>query len=144
MGFSMADSLLLHGLHFDPTHFRFLFTLWLRHGLNNGGRPRSIGLGGNISISMDEFMYHQQPYTAKEDQFNNGNGSLMRLAPLPVAFSNQPEKAVALSALQSLTTHNGEVAAECCRLMASILVTLINRPKDKNGKEALAEACANF
>lgn len=68
----------------------------------------------------------------------------MRLAPLPVAFSNQPEKAVALSALQSLTTHNGVEAAECCRLMASILVTLINRPKGKNGKEALAEACANF
>ena len=53
MGLSMADSILLNDYNFDPTHFRYLFTMWLRHGLNNGGRPHSIGLGGNISISMD-------------------------------------------------------------------------------------------
>jgi hypothetical protein len=33
-----------------------MFVMWLEHGLNNGGRPYSIGLGGNISISMSEFM----------------------------------------------------------------------------------------
>jgi hypothetical protein len=27
--------------------------MWLYHGLNNGGREVSIGLGGNIKISMD-------------------------------------------------------------------------------------------
>ena len=64
MGLSMADSLLLNDYHFEPIHFRYLFTLWLRHGLNNGGRPHSIGLGGNISISMDQFMHEQRPFTA--------------------------------------------------------------------------------
>ena len=53
MGFCMADSILLNDYLFDPKHIRYLFTLWLRQGLNNGGRPHSIGLGGNISISMD-------------------------------------------------------------------------------------------
>lgn len=33
-------------------------------------------------------MYNQGPYTAEGDQFNNGNGSLMRLAPLPVAYKD--------------------------------------------------------
>ena len=140
----MADSLLLNDYQFDPVHFRYMFTLWLRQGLNNGGRPHSIGLGGNISISMDEFMHEQNPFTATEDQFNNGNGSLMRLAPLPVALSDQPEKAIEQSGEHSRTTHNGVEAAECCRLMANILVALINRPEGKDGKETIEETCANF
>ena len=56
MGLSMADSVLLTDYHFNPQHIRYLFTLWLEHGLNNGGRAYSIGLGGNISISMYEFL----------------------------------------------------------------------------------------
>ncbi len=67
---------------------RYLFILWLEHGLNNGGRPYSIGLGGNISISMYEFMKKQDDYTEEGDRFNNGNGSLMRLAPVPVGYAD--------------------------------------------------------
>jgi ADP-ribosyl-[dinitrogen reductase] hydrolase len=88
MGLCMADSILLNDYVFNPTHMRYLFVLWLEHGLNNGGRPYSIGLGGNISISMYEFMREQQEYTAEGDRFNNGNGSLMRLAPVPVAYAH--------------------------------------------------------
>jgi ADP-ribosylglycohydrolase len=62
MGLSMADSILLSDYHFDPQHLRYMFTMWLEHGLNNGGRPYSIGLGGNISISMGEFSRKQEDY----------------------------------------------------------------------------------
>jgi ADP-ribosyl-[dinitrogen reductase] hydrolase len=56
MGFCMADSILLNKYEFNPRHIRHAFIAWLHHGLDNGGRLRSIGLGGNISISMDEFL----------------------------------------------------------------------------------------
>jgi len=59
MALCMADSLLLNDYKFVPTHIRYMFIMWLEHGLNNGGRPHSIGLGGNISISMKEFMKKQ-------------------------------------------------------------------------------------
>lgn len=65
MGFSMADSILLTDYNFDPQHFRYMFHMWLEHGLNNGGRPYSIGLGGNISISMYEFMRKRSDFTAE-------------------------------------------------------------------------------
>lgn len=107
MGLCLADSVLLNNYEFNPKHIRHLFILWLQHGLNNGGRPFSIGLGGNISISMEEFLHTQNDFTDKGDGFNNGNGSLMRLAPIPVAFSDNIEKAIEYSGLQSLTTHNG-------------------------------------
>ena len=127
MGLCMTDSLLLNDYEFNPLHLRYMFVMWLQHGLNNGGRDYSIGLGGNISISMYEFMEEQDEYTEEGDRFNNGNGSLMRLAPFPVAFREEPEKAIEYSGLQSLTTHNGVEAQECCKLMADIIVSLIHR-----------------
>jgi len=52
MGLAMAYSLMLNNFVFEPVHTRYMFHCWLKHGLGNGGRPHSIGLGGNISISM--------------------------------------------------------------------------------------------
>ena len=51
MALSLADSLLLNKLKLNPKHSRLMYHFWLNHGLNNGGRSYSIGLGGNISIS---------------------------------------------------------------------------------------------
>jgi ADP-ribosylglycohydrolase len=47
----------------------------------------------------------------------------------PVFFHADYEKALEVSKLQSLTTHQGEEAAECCRLMAHIIVTAIHKGK---------------
>lgn len=55
MSLCLADSILAKNFVFDPIDCRYRFLLWLEYGLNNGGRPYSIGLGGNISISMNEF-----------------------------------------------------------------------------------------
>jgi ADP-ribosyl-[dinitrogen reductase] hydrolase len=100
--------------------------LWLDYGLNNGGRPSSIGLGGNISIAMMEFERRQEEFCEEGDGFNNGNGSLMRLAPVGVAVREEG-RGMDVAARQSRTTHNGEEAMECCRLLALILIRLINR-----------------
>jgi len=63
MALSMSDSLLINQYKFNPAHVRYMFHLWLDHGLGNGGRSHSIGLGGNISLSMYEFRRHQLPFT---------------------------------------------------------------------------------
>ncbi len=55
MSLCLADSILAKNFNFDPMDLRYRFLLWLDFGLNNGGRPYSIGLGGNISIAMGEF-----------------------------------------------------------------------------------------
>ena len=89
MGIVMGYGLMLRNYDFDPITTRKMFHLWWNNGLGNGGRQQSIGLGGNISISIDEFARNpNQPYTARGNQDINGNGSLMRLAPIPIVFSN--------------------------------------------------------
>lgn len=64
MALCLADSILVKDFAFDPLDLRYRFMLWMDYGLNNGGRPYSIGLGGNISISMREFQIVQNPCTA--------------------------------------------------------------------------------
>ena len=68
MGLAMAYSLMLNDYKLNPVNIRYMFHLWLEHGLGNGGRPHSIGLGGNISISMREFSENPTlPFTAKKN-----------------------------------------------------------------------------
>ena len=89
-------------------------------------------------------MQKQEDFCEEGDQFNNGNGSLMRLAPVPISFLDDEESAMKYSGLQSRTTHNGSEARECSRLLALILLRLINRKSDENWKEVLEKACKDF
>ena len=70
-------------------------------------------------------------YTSKDD---SGNGSLMRLSPIPVFFSHcYGDKILLDIAMQyakksSFTTHPGYIAAEACALMSYIIIHAIHRP----------------
>ena len=55
----------------------------------------------------------------------------MRLCPAPIGFAYDVNAAMDVAAKQSKTTHNGDEAAECCRLLAKIIVDQINRPAGK-------------
>ena len=46
----------------------------------------------------------------------------MRLAAVPVCYHEDLAKAMEVARLQSLTTHQGEEAAECCRLMTFLML----------------------
>ena len=63
---------------------------------------------------------------ASQNNKSDGNGSLMRLAPVPVLFSDDKPKALGIAVEQSFTTHSSEVAAEACAFACHIIVDLIN------------------
>eukprot|EP01096_Ripella_sp_DP13-Kostka_P005128 TRINITY_DN177_c0_g1_i1.p1 TRINITY_DN177_c0_g1~~TRINITY_DN177_c0_g1_i1.p1 ORF type:complete len:427 (-),score=133.25 TRINITY_DN177_c0_g1_i1:391-1548(-) len=152
MGLCIADSLLVNR-GFNPLDLRLRFYNWVHLGYNNAfgydKKPRhSIGLGGNISMSISEFTRRQIPFTEAGDIKTSGNGSVMRLSPAPVYFWNNIEDAMLYSYQQSKTTHQGDEAAECCRLLAWVIVTAINwegtptatRPATRSASEATS-AC---
>jgi hypothetical protein len=43
-----------------------------------------------------------------------------------------------------LTTHNGLEAQECSKLMANIIIELINRDKEVDGKNLIIQICDSF
>jgi len=149
MGLCIADSLILNnnddknqqpptldqkGKLLNPYDLRLRFLNWWEFGYNNAfGHDEnrrwgqgSVGLGGNISSSMREFMYKQTPYTTAGNRKTSGNGSLMRNGAVPCRFWNDEKAAMEVGYSQSKTTHQGDEAAECCRLLSLICVKAIN------------------
>jgi ADP-ribosyl-[dinitrogen reductase] hydrolase len=156
MALCLADSLLVGLKHhalwksppenvFDPTDLKMRFLNWWHYGYNNAfgsdasrymGR-RSIGLGGSVGEAFKEFIRSrgEMSYARVGDYYTSGNGSLMRLAPVALLYHRDVKLAMRIAYKQSKTTHQGEEAAECCRLLAYILVTAINDTVDDTGAD---------
>eukprot|EP00747_Dinoflagellata_sp_TGD_P164524 gnl/TRDRNA2_/TRDRNA2_184581_c0_seq1.p1 gnl/TRDRNA2_/TRDRNA2_184581_c0~~gnl/TRDRNA2_/TRDRNA2_184581_c0_seq1.p1 ORF type:complete len:573 (+),score=97.45 gnl/TRDRNA2_/TRDRNA2_184581_c0_seq1:76-1794(+) len=131
MALCLADSLLVKR-RLEPLDLRLRFLNWWHFGYNcafkrDAERRRcewcsSVGLGGNIGESLGEFLNEQNEYTATGSRLTSGNGSLMRLAPCAIFCRTDLTEALRIAAMQSRTTHQGEEAADCCRLLAHLLV----------------------
>ena len=149
MGFCMADSILSCGGQFDGSDCRARFHTWWHYGYCNAFRKEkelkpSIGLGGNISKSLKDCKPGIMPSaTFQLENEDAGNGSIMRLAPIPVAFHSNIALAREKAALSSYTTHPGPLSAECCALMAHIIVSAIYT-NHKNIKDFLDEMVVEY
>jgi len=146
MGLCLADSL-ISCKGFNPADLKHRFVLWWNFGYCNAFRfdkdrysRHSVGLGGNISMSFSEFYRNGAPYTTAGDKDTSGNGSIMRMSPVPVYYHDIAE-AVNIARLQSLTTHQGEEARECSALMAWIIVNAIH---NGDGTKKILDTIHNF
>ncbi|KAH3759142.1 ADP-ribosylglycohydrolase family protein [Pelomyxa schiedti] len=133
MGLCVADSLLSSHGTLDPHDLMIRFQAWWNGGYNNGfcydssnHWKHSVGLGGNISMSMHSYLRQGNPYTTAGDRETSGNGSIMRNGAPPVCHHDNIALAEETARLQSLVTHQGDEAAECCRLLAHVVVKAIN------------------
>ena len=136
MGLCLADSLLVHQGDFNPLDLRLRFVNWWSMGYNNAfafdeerHSKASVGLGGNISQSMGEFLQKRTRFTQAGDNRTSGNGSVMRNAAVPLAYVNDLERAMKIAREQSRTTHQGDEAAECCAVMTWLIVQMMREPK---------------
>lgn len=146
MSLCLADSLLVNqGLVPIDSMIRYLF--WWNNGYNNAfgfdtnrRGYHSVGLGGNIGASMGSFRQTGSPKSRAGSRNTSGNGSLMRLGPLPVWYRHDLAAGMAAARNMSLVTHRGEEAAECCRLVTKIVITAMALPKgDKAFLDSLAD-----
>ena len=66
------------------------------------------------------------------DPDSAGNGSIMRLAPVPIHYLDTPELAFDLCEEQSRTTHQAPECLMACRLLGEVLIrALLGRSKDE-------------
>ena len=128
MGLCLADSLLIHQ-RLNCIDLRLRFYLWWNYGLNNGLRfdklrnsKSSIGLRGTVAESLEEFISKPEEGTQTGSESSNGSGSIMRLAPLPIFYHSNLKLGIEAAGIQSLTTHKGQEAADCCKLITYIII----------------------
>lgn len=129
MALCLAESLLERG-GFDPGDQMARYIRWRDEGyMSSNGRCFDIGV--TVSGSLSRFERRGDPYAGPTDPRTAGNGSLMRLAPVPLYFAADPEDAVRRCADSSRTTHAAAAAVDACRYMgALILGALAAVPKE--------------
>lgn len=134
MGLCLADSLLMNNGKLEQHDLMRRFLCWWHGGYNNAFRfnkiPRhSVGLGGNISQSFIRYKQYQEKETGAGDENTSGNGSIMRNAAIPICFHHEINIACENARKQSLVTHQGLEAKECCSLLTHIIVKIFKGEK---------------
>jgi ADP-ribosylglycohydrolase len=123
MALCLAESLLELG-RFDPVDQLQRFVRWWKEGhLSSTGR--CFDIGGQTRTALGDFVRTGNPHYGPTGPMNAGNGSLMRLAPVPMAFWREPQRAIELAAESSRTTHGNVECVDACRFFAAVLVGAI-------------------
>lgn len=120
MALCMAESL-IENESFDAMDQMDKYVDWMRNGYfsSNG---RCFDIGGTTYQALNEYTQTGQPFSGDDDPFSAGNGSIMRLAPTPMAFANYPKEAIIKSGSSSKTTHAATEAIHACWFMGSLLI----------------------
>ena len=129
MALCLATSLVECG-GFDAGDQMRRYVRWLQEGyLSSTGT--CFDIGNTVMGALARFQRNGDPYAGSSDPRTAGNGSLMRLAPVPMYFAGQPVEAIAMAADSSRTTHGAPEAIDACRYYAGLLVGAL-RGEDKD------------
>lgn len=130
MALCLAESLAEKG-SFDPIDQLHRYLKWYREGyLSSNGICFDIGNTTRRAITI--FADTGEPYPGPDDEYSAGNGSLMRLAPVPLFFMSNPLESLELSGRSSCTTHKHILAVDSCRYLGGLIHgALIGKSKQK-------------
>lgn len=110
---------------FDPVDQMKRYVSWYRDGhLSSTGS--CFDIGNTTGNALYRFEQTGEPYSSPTNPHTAGNGSIMRLAPLPLAFAKTPKRALALAADSSRTTHGAQTCLDGCRYLASLIIGAVN------------------
>jgi ADP-ribosyl-[dinitrogen reductase] hydrolase len=131
MALCLAESL-VECAGFDPADQMRRFVRWWREGAwSSTGSCFDIGV--TTRSALRRFEDTGEPLAGSTDPQSAGNGSIMRLAPVPLAFAPHAELAIAMAGESSRTTHGARTCVDACRYLAGLIVGALRG----EGKSAL-------
>lgn len=124
MALCLAESL-VEKERFDPVDQLERYLRWYQDGhLSSNGR--CFDIGNTTRQALHQFIQTHAPYCGSTDPYAAGNGSLMRLAPVPMFFASDPMKASHYSGENSRTTHGAIDAVDACRYYGGLIAAALN------------------
>ena len=119
MALCLAESLIIRR-GFDPLDQLGRYVTWWKTGhLSSTGE--CFDIGNTTATALEGFLRTGKPY-GQTSEYSSGNGSIMRLAPVPMFYANDRAKAVELAGQSSVTTHATRETIGTCRYMADLIV----------------------
>ena len=83
-------------------------------------------IGITVSTALNQFEKTGLPFAGSTHPNTAGNGSIMRLAPVPLFYASQLDEALEKSAESSRTTHGAQAAIDACRYLSALLVGAVH------------------
>lgn len=124
MALCLAESL-IECRGFNPQDQMERYVRWWQEGhLSSTGT--CFDIGGTTSAALSAFLRTGNPFCGATDAYSAGNGSLMRLAPVPMFYASDPLEAIEKSGESSRTTHGAPTAIDACRYFGALLVGTLN------------------
>lgn len=124
MALCLAASLVETG-GFDPRDQMDRYAAWQADGyMSSNGF--CFDVGGTVSAAMRKYSLTGEPYAGSSDPFSAGNGSIMRLAPVPMFFSSSASHAIKYAAESSKTTHAAVTCIDACRYLSGLIWGALN------------------
>lgn len=124
MALCLADSL-IEQKGFDPVNQLQKYVRWLREGYLSS-IDRCFDIGNTTLDALMRFEKTQEAYCGSTDPRSAGNGSIMRLAPVPLFYAKRPLEAIEKSGESSRTTHGVRAAVDACRYFGALIVGAVN------------------
>ncbi|MDI6639039.1 MAG: ADP-ribosylglycohydrolase family protein, partial [Bacillota bacterium] len=130
MALCLADSLITcEG--FDPIDQLERYLRWYHDGyLSCTGH--CYGIGMTVQASLARFERVREPYCGSQDPYTAGNGSIMRLAPVPMFYAQNPREAIERSGESSRTTHQAATAIDACRYFGGLIAGALRGETKEN------------
>ena len=123
MALCLADSL-IHDSDLGPKDLLDRFLGWIYEN-ENTSTGQCIGVGQNTFAVLGNYRRTGALTAPPVKGRSDGNGALMRLAPVACRHWADPKKARLIARSQSYTTHASELSAAACEAVAAILCDLI-------------------
>ena len=128
---------------FDANDQMIKYSKWYDEGYMSS-TGTCFDIGNTTRKSLDDFAITNNPYSGEKDIRSCGNGSIMRLAPIPMYYYQEPKKALKYAALSSKTTHAHSLCFDACRYMAGIIVGLLNDESKETVLSSLYSPVENY
>ncbi|MCW8996555.1 MAG: ADP-ribosylglycohydrolase family protein, partial [Psychromonas sp.] len=119
MALCLAYSL-LEQRGFDADDQMQRYNNWRQHGYMSS-TGHCFDIGATVSEALSQYIQNGNPFAGSNNPFSAGNGSLMRLAPVPMYFSPNMEQMLRFAGESSRTTHGAEECIDACRYFATLL-----------------------
>lgn len=139
MALALADSL-AGGFNKETQLDNYI--AWYKQG-KYGVNGFCFDIGNNTREALNRYIRTDE-LEAIDDPRKSGNGSIMRLAPVPIVYHLSYELTQRYSARSSSTTHNSEMCKSACAFMGVVLAGLIRGETKETVLDPSWEPTANI
>jgi len=121
MALCLAQSL-IECKDFNPYDQMDKYLDWYIKGYMSSVKGRCVDIGyATKNALLNYYDQRHQPFCGKMDRNSAGNGSIMRLAPVPMFYFGDIDNVIFKSEISSKTTHRAPQSLDGCRLFSLLI-----------------------